>query len=254
MIYSVYYKPTDYIYPSGYLKIFDTSDNLPRLTNKIVELRGNDSIAPLNKSFGEFTAHYYVWKNRQSSVVGFCHYRRYFNFIRNNRMSASKILIEPTPTSINFISDNAQRDLALKIIEHADIISPRETLENTTVAEQFILNHNKEIWDVYLSVLKNMAPDWIVDTIPWYDQSYSLRYYPIFITRWHIFNEICEILFPILFEVYRLIGELPQEENRRFSIHRYPAYLGERFYMHYIYAKKLRVFGAQQIIFESSAM
>ena len=37
----------------------------------------DDNIAHKNSSYSELTAFYYVWKNLQSPLVGFCHYRRY---------------------------------------------------------------------------------------------------------------------------------------------------------------------------------
>ena len=37
-------------------------------------------ISDKNKSYCELTAHYWAWKNLQVDYIGFCHYRRYFDF------------------------------------------------------------------------------------------------------------------------------------------------------------------------------
>ena len=37
-----------------------------------------DNISDLNDYYAEMTGEYWVWKNSDADIVGFCHYRRYF--------------------------------------------------------------------------------------------------------------------------------------------------------------------------------
>jgi len=93
----------------------------------------------------------------------------------------------------------------------------------------------------------------LTDCLPWLDLSFEFRFYPIFITRWAVFDEFCSLLFPVLFEVEDRIGALPDIAGQRFQPGRYPAYLSERFWMLYLHARRLRLYGAQLLALEANA-
>jgi hypothetical protein len=248
-------KNVSYGYPGGYIEPFyagkiDSSHE----TFKFYDDGINNSILSLNHAFSELTAHYWVWKNvKNTDIIGFCHYRRYFNFIWNSSYSLPKIWVEPNRELMQFIGSELQEEKIRKIMRTYDLITGRTYVLNENIETQFCRNHEKYVWEKYIDILEDVCPDYIVNNIDYYAESHEFRFYPIFITRWEIFDELCQLMFPVLFRLFHEVGELSDQRDVRFSINRYPAYIAERFFMLFIHARKLRVFGAQIIATENNA-
>lgn len=141
----------------------------------------------------------------------------------------------------------------MALLDQFDIIATRQYALPLTIRDQFIAVHDAGIWQSFVESIRLVAPPWIAECIDLFEVSYKFRFYPIFITRWEIFAEWCELLFPVLFDVFSKIGALPEQGNVRFQMRRYPAYLAERFFMLYLHARRLRVYGAQVVCFEADA-
>lgn len=74
-----------YILPFGFLKglqvrKFFTKNDFSVMLNDYCK----ENISYLNKSYCELTGQYWVWKSEPSDIVGFLHYRRYFNLKKQN--------------------------------------------------------------------------------------------------------------------------------------------------------------------------
>ena len=102
-----------------------------------------------------------------------------------------------------------QCDLACRVLSVCDVITTRQYTLDQTIEQQFIEHHGGDIWSVFVQAIRDTCPEWLVSCIPWLDLSFEFRFYPIFITRWPVFDEFCSLLFPVLFEVERHIGILP---------------------------------------------
>ncbi len=254
-LFSVAYKSVDYGFPGGWVDPFLVGEvAVTEQDAGYHDVGQGDSIAGMNPSFGELTAHYWVWKNLPPvPYVGFCHYRRYFNFFEHPNIAQPKLLAQPSPEVMSIIASEAQFQAALRILKTSDFITTRMYVLNETISQQFCVNHDAAIWREFVAVIREISPAFLVDCLDWLDVSHEFRFYPVFITRWDIFDELCSLLFPVLFELRRRIGEKPFTPGARFQLDRYPAYLSERFMMLYLHARRLRVYGAQLIALEHGA-
>lgn len=249
-MFSVAYKKIEYETPGGWIDLFATG----ALTQGGVHAfqdRTGDHIAELNSSFGELTAHYWVLKNMNpTEYVGFCHYRRYFNLLPNPQFALPKLFAEPSDFILNYLGADAQREQAERLLKTYDIITTRQYVLDQTISQQFCSNHATKIWELFIDRIRKVAPDWIINALEFFDVSHEFRFYPIYITRWDIFSEFTTLLFDIILPLWNQIGDIPDTEGARFQLKRYPAYLAERFFMLYLFARRLRVYGAQLITLE----
>lgn len=207
---------------------------------------GAASIAHLHPYFSELTAHYWVWKNIEKvPFVGFCHYKRYFNFIENPQIHQPQLLVPNSEQMFQHLGQDSQKSAALNQMMLTDVIASRSYCLPETIEQQFCSNHQTQVWIEFVKTVKDVSPAWLSNYLPWFGVSREFRFYPIFITRWEVFDEFCHLLFSVLFELFRKIGPLQGPDDARFHPKRYPAFLSERFMMLYFQAKGLRVSGTQ---------
>jgi hypothetical protein len=254
-VFSIAYKSVAYQLPTGWIEPLSVGPLAKRdIENPYRDCGQGDSIANLNDSFGELTAHYWVWKNLKNiDHIGFCHYRRYFNFITLEQSAQPKLLASPTPEILSFLAQDAQKDAAEHILKYSDVITTRQYCLSETIQEQFCNAHTNEIWVQFIDAIREFSPSWMTRYLPWFETSREFRFYPVFIMPWSIFDEFCSLLFPVLFSVHQKTGSIPHQQGIRFQLNRYPAYLAERFMMLYFHARALRLHGAQLIALESEA-
>ncbi len=142
------------------------------------------SISSLNSKINEMTAIYWVWKNRMSDIVGFCHYRRFFC---DNEIACFENVLKPQTVK--------------EYLKDVEII----------VNEQFFEEHsNYDILKMPLSIDAVDTGYYLIEkSIKEYQQEYledfydvmnghNLCYYNMFITTWELFDEYCSWLFSFL--------------------------------------------------------
>lgn len=158
----------------------------------------NDNISDKNKQFCELTALlYWIWKNATEDVVGLAHYRRHFLLPENwvSIMQSSAI----------------------------DVILPVPLYVHPTLEMNYRSRHIEKHWDDMLSfVQEKYAEDY--NELSHFFKTTSL-YSPcnMLIARKQVFDELCEWLFPIIFDVAEKGGiELDNYQNR------YPGFISER--------------------------
>ncbi len=147
--------------------------------------KDGDNISDLNCKINEMTAIYWVWKNRISKVVGFCHYRRYFY---NNNVTCFENELK-AETVMNILK------------EHDVIVHQRSFKEDRTIIEELKMPLSKQAfdegYDIIIKYMKLYQPTYL-DDLETVLKGNTLCYYNMFITTWDIFDEYCNWLFSFL--------------------------------------------------------
>lgn len=147
-----------------------------------------DNISKLNKYFAEYTGQYWVWKNSNVDVIGFCHYRRWF--VKN--LKWDKL------TKKDILSD----------LEQNDIILPQKRRLTNTVSN--VIKESLKIdpdygakWEDYLllgDIIKNYFPNYY-DSFKEVMRSKSAYYNTMFISN----KELADDYFNWVFTVFEYL-------------------------------------------------
>lgn len=176
-----------------------------------------DNISERNRRYSEMTAFYWMWKNDNSEIAGICHYRRHWVMLNE------------------IIGKMADNDI--------DAVLPLPTLCEKNVFEDYLLKHIPDVWQTMLDVLEKLSPDY-------YEASKRIFQDKIFyasnmcILKRNVLNDLCQWMFPIVFEIERHIGDLPDSYYNR-----YAGFCTERLItLYFIYNKNAwRISHAQKI-------
>ena len=194
-----------------------------------------DNISHLNRRYSELTAFYWAWKNYDKlgnpDYIGFCHYRRYMDFL--NSVPPERVLLGATrtaflPKALHEAYDKRAPEIMNKIAQ-TDIIHTTRLKGKQTVYEQFKGFERPDVGLKY-SVFKEVFAD-IPTRCPSFApgaQAYlasTFQYcYNTFVMKKEIFMEYCNFVFPLLF------AEEKKIDYNQFSINgqRILGYVAER--------------------------
>ena len=168
-----------------------------------------DNISKDNQYWGELTGLYWIWKNNKfndDDIIGFAHYNKIIDISKNEickffntKPNNSWIVITPcTMVKHSYIKD-------LQVLEK-------------------VIQEKYPDYYVYWKETYNLDGSSKED-----NNCYNCE---MFYTTYKEFNTYCEFLFGILFDVYKIIGEVDRTPYHK----RYLAFLGERLLT--IYLKK----------------
>lgn len=192
-----------------------------------------ENISEKNHSYCELTAHYWMWKNKHSDIIGLNHYRRYFDFFRKNASWSP----DRSFTSLKHFLDQPYRfDDIDKILKQYDIILPPKRHWPYSLHQQYCIFHIVNDWNILREVIMELSPDYISAFDKFFYHNNALSNYNMFITRWDIFDKYSEWIFKILFEMekrVKLSGY--QDQGRLFG------YLTERLINVFCMRHNLRV-------------
>ena len=187
-----------------------------------------DNISKLNVYLNELTALYWMWKNSSDSIVGLCHYRRFFT-TGSEKFSRDKILT---------------RDDALKILETHDIIVSR--LFYGVMTQREFIEHDcgeqlaKLGEAIYRKHLLRVHPDY-VDAFDFVMNSKAIYKCHLFITRREILDAYCKWLFAFLLDVTKETLQTVPLQNLPFTPRRLVAFFAERMLMTWLLKQRLRL-------------
>ena len=184
-----------------------------------------DTIAERNPEYSEMTAIYWLWKNvTDLDAVGFCHYRRYFDFRKSvwqpERETPLRSLRDVRRHESHFIDTAA----IAKHLDDGAIIVARPLAEGVANAEQYMGAH---IPEHYLAMVNyvvahhpHLGPQVVAQTRA--NQLYGNN---MFIMSWADFDGLCRFWFDCLFGLEQQLGPQAAGYQRRT-----PGFLAERIF------------------------
>lgn len=182
-MYMVTHTPVDYV-PKGRTPIFvGTGDNK---YNYITDCSG-DNIAEKNKNYCELTALYWIWKNDCSSkYVSIEHYRRFF--MKKNAL----------------LPHICKQDDIKKILQSYDVAVSQKSRYGISNEEYYRQRHYESDMNMVREAIERLHPDYI-ESFDNMMKSFQLSMFNMIAIDKKKFDEYCEWLFSILFDVEKKI-------------------------------------------------
>ncbi len=151
-----------------------------------------DEIAQKNPYFCELTALYWVWKNykyQAKDYMGLVHYRR--------SLTSGNIF------DVLFCQSLTDQRIK-KDLETFDLILPKPDFFEEGLYQQYVKSHPANDLDLCFDVLVECYPK-LKENIDRYKDMQHVSLFNIFISKATLFNEYCNWLFPVLFQLETMI-------------------------------------------------
>ena len=228
-IYVVTHKPTphDGKLPDEY-KIIHAGRALKEDLGYLGDNTG-ENISHLNLYINEITALYWMWKNTSHTVIGLCHYRRFFTEAGDLAFSYDKILT---------------KDAALKLLERYDIIVSSIGYEMMTQHELIRNDCGEELTNFAEGVIKKHLlknqPDYLesFETVMKLVAIYKCN---MFVARRDIFETYCKWLFSFYIDATEEVLRTIDLENLPWSPRRLMSFYAERMLHVWLMKNRLRI-------------
>ena len=180
MIYIATHKKFNVPNEPGYIPIQVGTEGKTKL-GYLVDNTG-DNISVKNANYCELTGLYWIWKNTSDDYKGLVHYRRYFS----NSLKANEILKE------RYI---------LRALKKFDVILPfRYTMDKSLIDDYCEISGFKKDLESVREIILSKYPNYLNT----YDNTMNnnkIYFYNMIIARKNVFDNYCEWLFSILFEL-----------------------------------------------------
>lgn len=183
-----------------------------------------DNISKKNANYCELTGLYWAWKNLQADYIGLCHYRRYFahKYYGNSLASKQKAIL-------------SKEDYEVLLQEYDCILPRKRNYYIETVRSQYEHAHNKRDLDEIERIIRELYPAYAPAFHTVMD-SKKLHIFNMFVMRRDCFDDYCQWLFTILFELEKRIdiSTYDKTEARVFG------YLSERLFNVWLEQNRLK--------------
>ncbi len=208
-----------------------------------------ENISDKNGRYCELTSQYYVWKNTEEfkdlDYIGFCHYRRFFNFNTNVKYKENLLSQVEYP----FLDDNYSKLFGLDEKNIIDTLSGYDlitfapfdlTKENhKNVYQQYKIAHDIKSYNKTLEILLKKYPEY-KEAVKTYNKSKYGYFANSFVMKKELFNNYAEWLFSILFEAEKQITN--KSENDRLM-----GYISERLFGIFVTHLKLKNYKIREL-------
>lgn len=179
-----------------------------------------DNIAHLNSKLNEMTAIYSYWKNlmKDADYIGFNHYRRLFKIEDLNDIAEYDVIdAKPIPMVLNIGYFTG---------------SPILNYVLTDIKNGYAICHKIDDWNKMEALLKKTP--YYVDFEEWSKQNSFTSPCNMFVMKRKLFDEYCEFIFPILFELEKQVDLTGYDNYQKRQL----AFLAERLTSLFLYSKK----------------
>ena len=179
-----------------------------------------ENISHLNSKLNEMTSIYAYWKNliKDADYIGFNHYRRLFKIEDLNDIEQYDVIdARPIPMVFNMSYFTG---------------SPIPNFVPTDIKNGYAICHKIEDWNKMEQLLKKTP--YYVDFEEWSKQNSLTSPCNMFVMKKKIFEEYCQFIFPILFELEKMIDTSTYDGYQKRQI----AFLSERLTSLFLFAKK----------------
>lgn len=157
-----------------------------------------DNISVKNANYCELTGLYWAWKNLEADYIGLAHYRRHFVYKGAKGSKQDKVI--------------TQKQLE-KVLKKTDIVLPKpRNYYIETNYSQYVHAHHAEDLDVTREILVDKYPAYVRV----YDESMkktSGHRFNMFVMKREYFDNYCEWLFDVLFELERRLDISDYNKN-----------------------------------------
>ena len=152
------------------------------------------NISEKNPNFCELTGLYWAWKNLDADVIGLVHYRRHLS-------DCSRAYCKKHPWEDCVVSGAKLENL----FSSCDIVVPRKTVYGIeTLYSHYSHTHDGRHLDLTRELIGKMCPEYLSDC----DKVYRQRgghMYNMMIAKREVLDQYCQWLFPILFELEKVV-------------------------------------------------
>ena len=151
-----------------------------------------ENISALNPYFCELTALYWAWKNLDSDYIGLAHYRRHFSVHPHNKDKWNCVLRKS-----DIVSD----------LESIKVFVPsKRRYYIETLYSHYAHTHYSIQLDETRKIIQKKYPEYIDSYDKVLNQRWGYMFNMMIMDR-NLFNDYCEWLFDILFELRSKLGE-----------------------------------------------
>ena len=228
-VYVVTHKPTphDGKLPEGY-KIIHAGRALNADLGYLGDNTG-DNISHLNLYINEITALYWMWKNTAHTVIGLCHYRRFFTTAEDLTFAYDKILTKADALKLLESYDIIVSTIGFEMMPQRELIRNDCGAELTAFAESVIKKHLLKAQPDYLESFET-----VMNLVAIYKCN-------MFVARREIFDAYCKWLFSFYLdateEILQTFNLNEIADNRR----RILGYFSERMLTIWLWKNRLRI-------------
>lgn len=228
----IYHKPS-YVFETDAIKPIQTGTYDSKVNMDMLQASSDIQIDYKNRNYGELTAWFWVLnnflsKNKYIEYVGFCHYRRMFDFSKRGTSRSPFITkINLKDFVFNYLN-NYSSDNIYKLINEYDIVLPKKHIIEgyKSIEEQYLACHPKKDLDVLKSIIKQDFPSYYEDMRSFL-QGNTGYFCLLFIMKSEFFVDFAKWVFALL---TKMEGKVNWSVYTSYNDIRAPAYLIERFF------------------------
>ena len=169
-----------------------------------------------NNRWSEMSGVYKVWQEGpKTDVVGFCHYRRFFDF---SSLDVDRYRSVIKKSEVAACNKNFLHEDVLRYCLGGSVILPFPYQLEQTPFQQYAFCHNANDLCKIVSLMSKKTPE----LLPYTDNIFNgnnFYSYNMFIMQWELFDELCKVWFGLLLEFEEMIpaGRASDYQNRDIS-------------------------------------